>query len=50
MGKYVSDKYAGDPNALIEVPKGGSFVDMVARGSRRSTLSWPILPFRMAIF
>ena len=28
--KYVSDKYAGDPNALIEVPKGGSFADMVA--------------------
>ncbi|MGO9237141.1 MAG: type I restriction-modification system subunit M [Methylocella sp.] len=28
--KYVSDKYAGDPNALIEVPKGGSFTDMVA--------------------
>ncbi|UFH48980.1 type I restriction-modification system subunit M [Pseudomonas sp. KNUC1026] len=28
--KYVSDKYAGDPNSLIEVPKGGSFADMVA--------------------
>ena len=28
--KYVSDKYAGQPNALIEVPKGGSFADMVA--------------------
>jgi type I restriction enzyme M protein len=28
--KYVSDKYAGQPNALIEVPKGGSFTDMVA--------------------
>lgn len=28
--KYVSDKYSGDPNALIEVPKGGSFADMVA--------------------
>lgn len=28
--KYVSDKYAGDPNALIEVPSGGSFTDMVA--------------------
>ena len=27
--KYVSDKYAGDPNALIDVPKGGSFADMV---------------------
>jgi len=22
--KYVSDKYAGDPNALIEVPKGAA--------------------------
>lgn len=28
--KYVSDKYANDPGALIEVPKGGSFADMVA--------------------
>ena len=28
--KYVSDKYAGQPNALIEVPKGGSFKDMIA--------------------
>lgn len=28
--KYVSDKYAGKSNALIEVPKGGSFADMVA--------------------
>jgi type I restriction enzyme M protein len=27
--KYVSDKYAGQPNALIEVPNGGSFADMV---------------------
>jgi type I restriction enzyme M protein len=27
--KYVSDKYAGQPNALIEVPDGGSFADMV---------------------
>jgi len=27
--KYVSDKYAGAPGALIEVPKGGSFADMV---------------------
>lgn len=33
--KYVSDKYAGDPNALIEVPEGGSFADMVAlRGQK----------------
>lgn len=28
--KYVSDKYAGDPHGLIEVPEGGSFADMVA--------------------
>jgi HsdM N-terminal domain/N-6 DNA Methylase len=28
--KYVSDKYAGRKDALIEVPKGGSFTDMVA--------------------
>lgn len=33
--KYVSDKAAGDPYADIDVPKGGSFSDMVAlRGSR----------------
>lgn len=28
--KYVSDKYANDPNALIKIPVGGSFKDMVA--------------------
>lgn len=28
--KYVSDKYAGKPGALIEVPEGGSYADMVA--------------------
>ena len=27
--KYVSDKYAGKDNSVIEVPKGGSFSDMV---------------------
>ena len=27
--KYVSDKYAGNPDALIEIPEGGSFKDMV---------------------
>ena len=27
--KYVSDKYAGSPDALIEVPAGGGFADMV---------------------
>ena len=26
--KYISDKYAGDPYAVIEVPEGGSFEDM----------------------
>ena len=28
--KYVSDKYANDPDAIIEVPEGGSFKDMQA--------------------
>jgi len=28
--KYVSDKYANDPNAIIEIPAGGSFKDMQA--------------------
>lgn len=33
--KYVSDKYATDPEALIEVPEGGSFADMVdAKGNK----------------
>ena len=33
--KYVSDKYANDSSALIEVPPGGGFVDMVAlRGKK----------------
>ena len=27
--KYVSDKHAGNPDALIEVPTGGGFADMV---------------------
>lgn len=27
--KYVSDKYAGKEDAVIEVPEGGSFADMV---------------------
>jgi type I restriction enzyme M protein len=27
--KYVSDKYAASPDAVIEVPTGGSFADMV---------------------
>src|SRR5258708_6443319 len=33
--KYVSDKYAGQPDALIDVPEGGGFKDMVAaKGSK----------------
>lgn len=28
--KYVSDKYANDPNGLIAIPNGGSFKDMQA--------------------
>ena len=33
--KYVSDKYAGTHYALIEVPGGGSFDDMVTlKGSK----------------
>ncbi len=28
--KYVSDKYANDPDGLLEIPEGGSFADMVA--------------------
>jgi type I restriction enzyme M protein len=28
--KYISDKYANDTNALINIPKGASFKDMVA--------------------
>src|SRR3954467_7687626 len=28
--KYVSDKYAGKPDAMFEVPDGGGFADMVA--------------------
>jgi type I restriction enzyme M protein len=33
--KYVSDKYAGQKDAMVEIPKGGSFSDMVAlRGDK----------------
>src|SRR6266513_4331483 len=28
--KYVSDKYAGQKDALLDVPEGGGFADMVA--------------------
>jgi type I restriction enzyme M protein len=33
--KYVSDKYAGQKNALIEVPAGGGFADMAARKGQK---------------
>jgi len=36
--KYVSDKYAGDPNALIDVPAGGGFADMVAAKGDKEAL------------
>ena len=29
FAKYVSDRYTGDPNAVIVVPEGGSFAEMV---------------------
>jgi type I restriction enzyme M protein len=33
--KYVSDRFAANPDALIEVPEGGSFSDMLAlRGDK----------------
>jgi type I restriction enzyme M protein len=33
--KYVSDKYANDPDAIIEIPEGGSFKDMqVLKGNK----------------
>ena len=28
--KYVSDRYAGQKDALLDIPPGGSFADMVA--------------------
>ena len=33
--KYVSDQYDSSPYALIQVPKGGSFDDMVALKGRQ---------------
>ncbi|RZK37666.1 MAG: SAM-dependent DNA methyltransferase, partial [Hymenobacter sp.] len=33
--KYVSDKAAADPDALLEVPEGGSFADMVAAKGKK---------------
>ena len=34
--KYVSDKYAGQKNALLDVPAGGSFSDMVALKNKKN--------------
>jgi len=37
--KYVSDKYAGRKDALLDVPEGGGFADMVAlREIQRSAI------------
>ena len=33
--KYVSDKYAADPNALIDVPPGARFDDSGGRQGRQ---------------
>jgi type I restriction enzyme M protein len=33
--KYVSDKAATDPDALLEVPEGGSFTDMIAAKGKK---------------
>ena len=33
--KYVSDKYAGQRDALLDVPKGGGFADMAALKGRK---------------
>lgn len=33
--KYISDKAAVDPDALLEVPEGGSFADMVAAKGKK---------------
>lgn len=38
--KYVSDKYAGDANALIDVPAGGGFADMVAAKGSKEIGDW----------
>lgn len=55
--KYVSDKYAGQKDALLDVPKGGGFADMVAlKGDKEigdkvySQLKLPIGEIKPAIF
>ncbi len=40
--KYVSDKYSGQKDAMVEIPKGGSFADMVAlKGDKKSAEKSP---------
>lgn len=34
--KYVSDKYSGNPNAVLQVPEGGSFADMVKLKNKKN--------------
>src|SRR6266567_3592979 len=47
FGKYVSDKYAGQKDALLDVPKGARFADMVARLSNLVAIfDSPNLDFR----
>lgn len=47
--KYVSDKYAGQPDALIEVPEGGSFSDMLAmKGNKDIGEQFNIIIARLA--
>ena len=38
--KYVSDKYANDPNALIQIPKGGSFKDISGLKGQKDIGGW----------
>ena len=47
--KYVSDKYAGQPNALIEVPTGAALLTWsrskgIKKSATRSTRSLPGSP------
>ena len=35
--KYVSDKYAGQKNPLIVMPKGGGFADMLMAKARKTS-------------
>ncbi len=41
--KYVSDKYAGQPNAKLGVPEGGRFADMIAiKGDTAISQTWSL--------